>query len=98
MPAKKAEPAKQEPSFETALARLETVVKQMEDGTLPLEELIERYEEGIRLVKACSDKLAAAEQRIQMITKKAGGKVELADFEEPPAAQPSGKASEASLF
>jgi exodeoxyribonuclease VII small subunit len=98
MPAKKADTTKEEPSFEAALARLEAVVEQMEDGKLPLEELIGRYEEGIKLVKCCSEKLTAAEQRIQVITKSAGGKIELADFEEQPEPPKPGKASEASLF
>jgi exodeoxyribonuclease VII small subunit len=98
MPAKKTDATKPEPSFEAALARLEAIVEQMEDGKLPLEELIGRYEEGIKLVKQCSEKLAAAEQRIQMITKAAGGKIELADFEEQPETPAKGGASEASLF
>jgi exodeoxyribonuclease VII small subunit len=99
MPAKKTESAPREPSFETALDRLEALVVQMEDGNLPLEELIERYEVGIKLVDYCSGKLAAAEQRIQVIAQKAGGRVELEDFSEnqpPPPA--SGKASDVSLF
>jgi exodeoxyribonuclease VII small subunit len=55
--------------FEAALESLETIVAEMENGELPLDELIARYEEGIRLVKVCHEKLADAEQKIEVVTK-----------------------------
>jgi exodeoxyribonuclease VII small subunit len=54
----------------------------MEDGSLPLETLIVRYEEGVGLVKFCQEKLDAAEKKIQIISRDARGGVELKDFEE----------------
>lgn len=63
--------AKQEAGlkFEVALAELETIVGEMESADLPLEKLIERYEEGMRLVKICGDKLADAEQKVEILTR-----------------------------
>ncbi|HBC93556.1 MAG TPA: exodeoxyribonuclease VII small subunit [Pelotomaculum sp.] len=55
-------------NFEQALARLEEVVKELEDGRLPLEKSLELFEEGIRLSRICEGGLAAAEQRITVLT------------------------------
>ena len=61
-------PKKTEPSqsFEAAMDRLEEIVEQMESGKMMLEELIGRYEEGMKLVKVRQDRLASAEQRIEI--------------------------------
>jgi len=67
------------------MGRLEEIVEKMENADLPLEEMIERYEEGVRLVAVCSAKLDAAEKRIQIITKKASGEEVLEEFEAAPA-------------
>ena len=69
------------PTFESAMERLQRIVQEMESDTLPLEEMLERYEEGIRLVQVCSEKLAAAEKRIEIVTRNASGKPRIADFE-----------------
>jgi len=50
--------------FETALGRLEGVVEQLDAGDLELEESLERFEEGVRLVRLCSERLRAAEVRL----------------------------------
>lgn len=63
------------------MARLEKIVEQMEAGELPLEELIVRYEEGMKLVKVCQERLAAAEQRIEIITRNGTGKPQVKKFE-----------------
>ena len=63
-PAKKAEI-----SFETAMERLEKIVEEMESGKMLLEDLLVRYEEGMKLVKVCQDRLTHAEQKIQIITR-----------------------------
>jgi exodeoxyribonuclease VII small subunit len=68
-------------NFECAIATLESIVEQMESNQLPLEQLLARYEEGVRLVKFCSDKLAAAEKRIEIISKQAGAKPQVEEFE-----------------
>lgn len=62
-------------SFEAALARLETIVRQLESGDAPLETSIELYEEGERLKRQCEARLAAASARIDKIQLGADGKV-----------------------
>ena len=57
-----------ETSFEDSMARLEEIVEQMESADLPLEQIIERYEESMRLIAACNSKLEAAEKRIEHLT------------------------------
>ena len=65
--------------------RLEAIVDEMEDGKIPLETLLVRYEEGMKLVKVCQERLAKAEQKIEMITRDSGGKKSVKPFDEPPA-------------
>ena len=61
--------------------RLEAIVDQMESGKMKLEELIVRYEEGMKLVKTCQERLASAEQRIEIITRNHAGKPVVQNFE-----------------
>ena len=77
-PAKKLSP---ELNFEAAMDRLEAIVEQMESGKMKLEELIVRYEEGMKLVKICQERLASAEQRIEIITRNHTGKAIVQEFE-----------------
>ena len=69
-------PAKKEPkpTFESALARVEQIAAQMETGDLPLEELVTAYEEGLRLLRFCSERLEVAEKRLETITRDAAGR------------------------
>src|SRR5262249_14627401 len=83
----KPKPHKAELNFEGALDRLEKIVEQMESGKLPLEDLIVRYEEGMSLVKVCQERLAKAEQKIEIIARNSAGKATIKDFE--PAPEPS---------
>jgi exodeoxyribonuclease VII small subunit len=66
-------------SFEAAIEKLEKIVEQMESAKLPLEDLIVQYEEGIRLVAVCNDKLTAAENRIEMLNRDAAQKTASAE-------------------
>ena len=68
-------------NFEGAMDRLEEIVEQMESGKMMLEELIGRYEEGMKLVKVCQERLASAEQRIEIITRNHAGKAVVKNFE-----------------
>ncbi len=68
-------------NFEAAMDRLEAIVEQMESGKMMLEELIVRYEEGMKLVKTCQERLASAEQRIEIITRNHAGKPVVKEFE-----------------
>ena len=56
--------------FEKSLQRLETIVNEMEAGSLSLEEMIERFEEGQALVKFCSKKLNEVERKIEVLVRK----------------------------
>ena len=53
--------------FEDALTKLESIVKQLEEGQLSLERSLERYEQGVRLARFCSGKLEEAEKRIEVL-------------------------------
>ncbi len=70
----KNEPMEAEISFETAMERLEKIVEEMESSKLPLEELLVRYEEGIRLVGVCNQRLAGAENRIETLSRTPNGR------------------------
>ncbi|MGC8988996.1 MAG: exodeoxyribonuclease VII small subunit [Verrucomicrobiia bacterium] len=72
--------------FEEALQRLEAIVAEMESETLPLEQLLTRYEEGVKLVEVCQTRLAAAELRIQQLEKTASGEARLKPLEVEPEA------------
>ncbi|MBP87277.1 MAG: exodeoxyribonuclease VII small subunit [Planctomycetaceae bacterium] len=55
-------------SFEESLAKLEEIVRQLEEGQLGLSESLSRYEEGVRHLNQCHAALTAAEQKIQLLT------------------------------
>jgi exodeoxyribonuclease VII small subunit len=63
--------------FEEALQKLESIVEGMESGDLPLESLLAKYEEGVKLAKVCQDKLGEAELKIQQLEKTAAGELRL---------------------
>ena len=69
------------PNFEVAMKRLDEIVELMESPEMPLEDLIAHYEEGMKLVKICHERLAAAEKRIEIITRDSGGKPMVKEFE-----------------
>lgn len=60
-------------SFEAALESLESHIRSMESDALPLEDLIESYEQGSQLLKVCQNRLDAAEARIELIRKNRSG-------------------------
>lgn len=63
-------------TFEQALARLEEIVRGLENGSLPLDRSIELFEEGNALVKLCTEKLDTAEQKVRILTETATGVTE----------------------
>jgi exodeoxyribonuclease VII small subunit len=75
------DPTEADASFETAMERLDGIVEQMEANKLPLEELLRGYEEGLKLVKFCTEKLDSAEKRIEIITRDAMGKPQVTEFD-----------------
>jgi exodeoxyribonuclease VII small subunit len=80
----KPKPREADLNFEGAMDRLEKIVEQMESGKLALEDLIVRYEEGMNLVKVCQERLAKAEQKIEIIARNSAGKAVVKDFETAP--------------
>jgi exodeoxyribonuclease VII small subunit len=73
--------AQQETTFENAVERLEHIVEEMEGDQLPLEEMLQRYEEGTKLVKLCGEKLTTAEKRIEIVARNASGKPQIEPFD-----------------
>jgi len=67
-------------SFETALAKLESIVESMESGEVPLAELLAKFEEGNKLLKLCETRLKDAELKIEQLKKSKDG-VTFAKFE-----------------
>ncbi len=61
-------------SFERAIEELETIVKRLEDGKVPLEESVSIYERGEALKRRCEHLLRQAEARVEKITLDASGK------------------------
>ncbi len=67
-PRKKAEPEQEkELSIEETFVRLEEVLKRLEEGECSLEDSFRYYEEGMKLVKSCHDKIDRVEKQIQVL-------------------------------
>lgn len=62
-------------SFERAIEELETIVKRLEDGKVPLEESVTIYERGEALKRRCDELLRQAEARVEKITTDSSGQV-----------------------
>ena len=60
--------------FERAIEELESIVKRLEEGKVPLEESVTIYERGEALKKRCEELLRQAEARVEKITLDANGK------------------------
>lgn len=60
-------------SFEEALAMLEQITGELENGDLSLEKSLKRFEEGVRLAEFCSRKLDEAQQKVDLLLQKDGG-------------------------
>ena len=73
-----------QPSFEQALAELEKLVAAMEEDQLPLEKLVENYEQGSKLLARCESVLESARKRLELITLDGGSG---SDEAEPDAAE-----------
>ncbi len=73
-------PVKKSVNFEKALAELEKLVEEMEQGKLSLEESLKRFEKGIALTSDCQNALQKAELKVQELIEK-NGKLLEKDFE-----------------
>jgi exodeoxyribonuclease VII small subunit len=66
--------------LEEAMDRLEQIIGMLQDGALDLDNSLEAFEEGIRLVRICQDKLDKAESRITMLIKENSGHLKEVPF------------------
>lgn len=68
--------------FEGAMKKLEGIVERMEKGDLPLDESLKLFEEGVKLIRFCSQELHKAEKKVELLTRDADGKLVAVPFEE----------------
>jgi exodeoxyribonuclease VII small subunit len=66
--------------FEAAIAELETIVKKLEEGDLPLETSLQLYERGVHLSRFCHTQLEEAEKRIEILNERGELKAAPANF------------------
>jgi len=67
--------------FETALKKLENIVKNLENGDLSLEDALKQYEEGVRMADFCTKRLTDAEKKVEVLMKTNPGKFKTVPFE-----------------
>jgi exodeoxyribonuclease VII small subunit len=70
-----------EKTFESSLNQLETIVKQLEQGDLPLEESLKLFEKGVALSRECRERLNEAERRIEILMKDADGEPAVSELD-----------------
>jgi exodeoxyribonuclease VII small subunit len=80
MPNGNAENGPKPVDFEAAMRDLEEIVERLEHGDLPLEESLAAFERGITLTRSCQSALKEAEQKVEILLKKAGA-LAVADFD-----------------
>jgi len=62
-------------TFEQSMKKLEKIVQELESGDLPLEEAMQKFEEGIKLSRLCSEKLDETEKKITLLMQDKRGNV-----------------------
>ena len=62
-------------NFEEAMAKLENEVKKLEGGNMTLDESIATYEEAVKLVRVCNEKLENVERRVRILTESSDGSI-----------------------
>jgi len=67
--------------FEQALKELEALVERMEQGDLTLEDSLKSFERGISLTRRCQQALQDAEQKVEILTARDGGKLTTEPFD-----------------
>ena len=78
---KKTEAAPVAPKFEEAMEQLETIVRTLEAGDVPLEESLAAFERGVGLVRLLQARLDAVEEKIEELTRTEKGDVALKPFD-----------------
>ncbi len=71
-----------EKKFETAMARLEEIVSDLEKGDIPLDQSLKLFEEGVKLARLCQTRLQEAERKVEILLKDAAGNLVKKPFEE----------------
>lgn len=71
-------------SFEKAMERLDQIVSEMDSGNMPLDQLVERFEEGQALIQFCTSRLNDVEKKIEQITKR-GTEIATSPLDDPSA-------------
>ena len=69
-------------NFETAIEELESLVEEMEQGEISLEDSLKKFERGIELTRTCQKALQEAEQKVQILIEKKEGDI-IADIDDP---------------
>jgi exodeoxyribonuclease VII small subunit len=88
-----------EKTFEASLNQLETIVKQLEQGDLPLEESLKLFEKGVALSRECRERLNEAERRIEILMKDTDGEPAVSELDpDSLRAESSNKASKRIVF
>ena len=72
---------KTQQNFETSLEELERIVRELERGDLPLEKSLELFEQGVKLSRACQERLNEAERRIEVLTRDSQGRATVSAFD-----------------
>ena len=62
-----------EKTFEQAMEQLESIVENLEDGALSLDDTLKQFEQGMKLAKTCNEKLNKAEQKLKKLVKTESG-------------------------
>lgn len=68
-------------TFEEAMLALDNAVSKLESGTLSLDESLATFEEAVKLIKVCNEKINSAEQKVKMLIENADGSVSDAPFD-----------------
>jgi exodeoxyribonuclease VII small subunit len=68
-------------SFEEAFAQLEATVAALQDGQLPLEQALQRYQDGMKLAQHCNELLQKAELTVQQLNNDSTGALSVEPFE-----------------
>jgi len=67
-------------TFETSLEELERIVRELEQGELPLEKSLELFEHGVKLSRECQERLNQAERRIEVLMRDNQGRPTVKPF------------------
>lgn len=70
-----------EMNFEDAMSKLESEVRKLESGNMSLDDSIASFEEAVKLVRVCNEKLEGAERRVRILTESADGVITDMDFD-----------------